>query len=79
MRAEFLLKSKGGFLAIDALLAILALSVMTLISFSCKNSEAVCQEVLENKWHQITEKEHEIINSIEAGCGLGCLTNMDLR
>lgn len=74
----YLLKDKNGFLALDVLLAILAVSVMVTSCYISVNSELNFKRSIEEKWEEIKDKESEILSSIEAGCALGCLGAQDL-
>ena len=75
----YLLKSKKGFLALDALLAMLCISVITMTCNLAVKSEIEFRKRVDKKWEEIVDKESEILSSIKSGCGLGCLNEMDLR
>ncbi len=78
METACLLKNRNGFLALDALLALMAVSVMVSTCAVSVINEVNFKRSIEEKWDKIKDRENEILSSIEAGCALGCLREMDL-
>ncbi len=66
-------------MAVDSLLAMLCVSTMIITCNMVVESEINFKRSVEEKWKEITDRENEILSSIEAGCALGCLGEMDLR